>query len=115
VSAAEAQALVLGRFMVVFSSQTALGTAPALSAEGVSVYPNSVHGSFTVAMPSVSGANTVQAELVNALGQVIRQQVVALLANGASFSVPTLGLAMGVYILRLQASDTTLTKRVVVW
>jgi hypothetical protein len=113
-SAAEAQALVMGRFTVVFSPQTALATTPSLSVEAVSVYPNPAHSSFAVTMPGVTGASAVQAELVNTLGQVVRRQSAALPASGTSFSVPTAELAAGVYVLRLQAGDTTLTKRVVV-
>jgi EAL domain-containing protein (putative c-di-GMP-specific phosphodiesterase class I) len=114
VSAVQAQALVLGRFAVVFSPQTTLATTSALSAEAVSVYPNPAHSSFAVTMPGVMGASAVQAELVNTLGQVVRRQSAGLPASGTSFSVPTAELAAGVYVLRLQAGDTTLTKRVVV-
>jgi hypothetical protein len=114
VSAAEAQALIQGRFTVTFGTQTALATAPVLLAEGVSVYPNPAHNSFTVTLLGVSGASAVQAELVNTLGQVVRRQSAGLPASGTSFSVPTAELAAGVYVLRLQAGDTTLTKRVVV-
>lgn len=114
VSADEAHALILGRFTVVFSPPTALATAPSLSVEAVSVYPNPAHGTFTVTMPSVTGASAVQVELVNTLGQVVRRQSAALAASGTSFSVSTAELAAGVYVLHLQAGDTTLTKRVVV-
>jgi hypothetical protein len=114
VSAVQAQALVLGRFAVVFSPQTTLATTSALSAEAVSVYPNPAHSSFAVTMPGVMGASAVQAELVNTLGQVVRRQSAGLPASGISFSVPTAELAAGVYVLRLQAGNTTLTKRVVV-
>ena len=114
VSAAEAQALILSRFTVVFSPQTALATAPVLAVEAISVYPNPAHSSFTVTMPGVTGASAVHAELVNTLGQVVHQQVAALPASGASFHMSTAELAAGVYVLRLQAGATTLTKRVVV-
>jgi hypothetical protein len=114
VSAEEAQALVRGRFTVVFSPQTALATTPSLSVEAVSVYPNPAHASFAVTMPGVTRASAVQAELVNTLGQVVRQHAAALPSGGTSFSMSTAELAAGVYVLRLQAGDTTLTKRVVV-
>lgn len=114
VSADEAQALVLGRFTVVFSPPTALATAPSLSVEAVRVYPNPAHGSFTVTVPAVAGATQVHAELVNTLGQVLRRQSAALPISGTSFSVPATELAAGMYVLRLQADDTTLTKRVVI-
>jgi hypothetical protein len=114
VSAAEAQALIVSRFTVVFNPQMALATTPALSAEAVSVHPNPAHSSFAVTLPGIAGAKVVQAELVNTLGQVVRHQSAALPASGTSFRVPTAELAAGVYVLRLQAGNTTLTKRVVV-
>jgi uncharacterized delta-60 repeat protein len=114
VSATEAQALVLGRFTLGFNPQTALATTPFLSAGAVSVYPNPAHGGFAVTMPGITGANAVQAELINTLGQVVRHQSAALPASGTNFSISTTELATGVYVLRLQAGNTTLTKRVVV-
>jgi hypothetical protein len=114
VTATQAATPVLGRFTLQFSPATPLATAPALAPELVGVYPNPAHGSFTVTVPAVAGATQVQAELVNTLGQVIRRHAAALPASGASFNVHTAELAAGVYVLRLQAGDTTLTKRVVV-
>jgi hypothetical protein len=89
-------------------------TSTALTAAGVSVYPNPAHASFTVQVPAVTNASSVQAELLNALGQVVRKQSVALPAAGASFTLPTADLATGVYTLRLRAGEATLTKRVVI-
>jgi hypothetical protein len=114
VTATQAATPVLGRFILQFSPATPLATAPALAPELVGIYPNPAHGSFTVTVPPVVGATQVQAELVNTLGQVIRQHSAALPASGTSFNVSTTELAAGVYVLRLQAGDTTLTKRVVV-
>jgi hypothetical protein len=57
---------------------------------------------------------TMQAELCNALGQVVRRQAAALPATGATLRVPTGGLAAGVYVLRLQAGAATIARRVVV-
>jgi hypothetical protein len=114
VTATQAATPVLGRFTLLFSPATPLATAPALAPELVGIYPNPAHGSFTVTVPTVTGATQVHVELVNALGQVLRQQSAALPASGASFVVPATGLAAGVYVLRLQAGNTTLTKRVVI-
>jgi hypothetical protein len=114
VTAAQAATPLLGRFTLQFSPATPLATTPALAPELVGIYPNPAHGSFTVTVPAVTGATQVQAKLLNSLGQVVRHQMVALPASGTSFHVPTAELAAGVYVLRLQAGDTTLTKRVVV-
>ncbi|GAB2854321.1 T9SS type A sorting domain-containing protein [Hymenobacter ruber] len=89
-------------------------TTTALTAAGVSVYPNPAHESFTVRVPAVANATSVQAELLNALGQVVRRQSAALPAAGASLLIPTTDLATGVYTLRLRAGDASLVKRVVI-
>ncbi|RYY18471.1 MAG: T9SS type A sorting domain-containing protein [Cytophagaceae bacterium] len=60
------------------------------------------------------GASQVHAELLNTLGQVVRRQSASLPSSGARFTVPTAGLAVGVYVLRLQAGSATVTKRVVI-
>jgi hypothetical protein len=112
VSATQAQALLLGRFTLQFSSATPLATAPAALAAQVLLYPNPAHGSFVVVLPGLTGTSTVQAELFNALGQVVRQKQYALSASGTTLTVPTTGLAAGMYTLRLVAGTTTITKRV---
>jgi hypothetical protein len=114
VTAAQAATLLTGRFTLLFRPQAPLATVIALTATDVTVYPNPAHASFTVALPGVAGASAVQAELLNALGQVVRRQSATLPTAGTAFTMPTADLAAGVYVLRLQAGTTTLTKRVVV-
>ena len=113
VTAAQATALLVGRFSLRFTASV-LATAPALTAAQVELYPNPAHARFAVLMPGVPGAAAVQAELVNALGQVVRRQSAALPASGATLTVETAELAAGVYTLRLLAGPTTLAKRVVI-
>ncbi|UOE36298.1 T9SS type A sorting domain-containing protein [Hymenobacter monticola] len=93
---------------------TISAAANALAAAGVSVFPNPAHESFTAVVPAVPGAKHVQAELLNALGQVVRTQSAPLPATGARLTVSTADLAAGVYTLRLRAGDATLAKRVVI-
>ncbi|GAA4038977.1 hypothetical protein GCM10022409_25800 [Hymenobacter glaciei] len=112
VTAAQATALLVGRFTLQFSA-TALATAPALTATQVELYPNPAHARFSVQLPGVLGAATVQAELLNALGQVVRRQSAVLPASGTTLAVETDGLAAGVYTLHLQAGNASLAKRVV--
>ncbi|MGI4864520.1 MAG: glycine-rich protein [Janthinobacterium lividum] len=114
VTVAQAATLLTGRFALVFRAQSPLATVAALAASDVTVYPNPAHASFVVALPGVAGASTVQAELFNALGQVVRRQSVALPTAGTALTMPTADLAAGVYVLRLQAGTTTLAKRVVI-
>lgn len=90
-----------------------LATAPAFTAADVALFPNPAHAGFTVLVPAVAGATAVRADLLNALGQVVRQQLVVLPAAGARFQVATADLSAGVYTLRLQVGATTLVKRAV--
>ena len=114
VSAAQASTLLMGRFSLSFAASTALATAPALTAAQVRVFPNPAHARFAVQLPGVAGAAAVQAELLNALGQVVRRQSAALPASGTTLQVETADLAPGVYVLRLLAGPATLAQRVVV-
>jgi hypothetical protein len=102
------------RFALVLRPATALATQGPLAPTQVLVYPNPARVSFTVDVPAVPAANLVEAELLNTLGQVVRRQTAALPAGGAHFTVPTAGLVTGVYVLRLQAGTSTITKRVVI-
>jgi hypothetical protein len=115
VSASQAATAIVGRFRLLFRPATALATAaPGLSAADVAVFPNPARARFTVVLPGLGQASTVQAELRNALGQVLRRQTAALPASGTQLSFDTAELATGVYVLRLQAGTTNLAKRVVI-
>ncbi|MDO7875197.1 T9SS type A sorting domain-containing protein [Hymenobacter sp. ASUV-10] len=86
------------------SFPTAAATA---AATVVDIYPNPAQAQFTVRLPA--GFGPAQAELLNSLGQVVRQQ-----ALPAQVAVPTTGLPAGVYTLRLRpATGPALTRRVV--
>ena len=113
VSATQSLALLTGRFMLSFSSSTALASASGVDAGQVSVYPNPASGRFTVHLPAIAGARTVEATLLNSLGQVVRRQSVSASADGTHFDVVADGLSAGVYALRLTAGAVSLTKRVV--
>jgi hypothetical protein len=115
VTATQAATPILGRFTLQFSPATPLATAPALAPELVGIYPNPAHGSFTVTIPPVAGATQVQAELLNSLGQVVRQHAAALPPAGAQLQMTTAELPAGVYVLRLQAGPATRTKQIVVY
>ena len=79
----------------------------------MSVYPNPAHEQFTVSLPGVAGASTVQAELRNTLGQLIHRQNAPLPAAGATLRVPTAQLAPGVYVLHLAAGAAVFSQKVV--
>ena len=102
-----------GRFSVVLRPATTLATRIELDAASVNLYPNPAHSSFTVQLPPLAGQREVRASLVNALGQVVLSRTIALTTAGATAEFTTQGLAAGVYVLRLQADNQLLTKRVV--
>lgn len=114
VTAAQASAVMTGRFALTFSARTALASVTALTAAEVSVYPNPAHIDFSVIVPAIAGATQLHTELLNALGQVVRRQDTALATTGIHLTMNVTGLAAGVYTLRLQAGETTLAKRVVI-
>ncbi|MBF9219644.1 ice-binding family protein [Hymenobacter ruricola] len=114
VASAQAAATITGRFTLRFAARGVLATAPALTAAEVTVYPNPAHAAFTVLVPAVAAATAVHADLLNALGQVVRRQDAPLAATGARLLVDAAGLAPGIYTLRLQVGAATLAKRVVI-
>ncbi|MDO7876857.1 CARDB domain-containing protein [Hymenobacter sp. ASUV-10] len=103
-----------GRFWLNLAPAAPLGTAPAFSAATVQLFPNPAHQQVRVLLPATAGSATVQAELLNSLGQRVTQTAVALQPAGTSFLLPLDGLAAGVYTLRLHAGATIVTKRLVV-
>ena len=85
-----------------------LGTAAARSINGLAVYPNpSNTGSLTLRLDTPAAG---QATLYNALGQAVLSQA---LAAGAEATLPTRGLAAGLYTLRVQTGGAVLTRKVV--
>jgi hypothetical protein len=92
---------------------TPLAATPGLAAAEVSIFPNPARASFTVLVPAVAGSTSVQADLLNTLGQVVQCQAAALPAAGARLYIGTARLPVGVYSLRLQAGSSSVVKRVV--
>jgi hypothetical protein len=115
VTASQAATQILGRFTLQFGPATPLATTSALAPELVGIYPNPAHSNFTVTVPAVAGATQVQAELLNSLGQVVRQYTAALPTAGAQLQMNTAELPAGVYILRLQAGPATRTKQIIIF
>jgi hypothetical protein len=73
------------------------------------VYPNpSSTGQLTLKLSGINAAG--QATLLNALGQVVRTTA---LTGTAEQTLPTRGLATGVYTLRVEANGQVLTRKVV--
>jgi hypothetical protein len=93
-----------------------LASTPALTAAQVALYPNPA-GKATavrVTLPVAAGTRTAHATVLNALGQVMSQTTLTVQAGQASGILRTAGLAAGVYVVRLQAGDAVVSKRLVV-
>ncbi|MBF9224054.1 S8 family peptidase [Hymenobacter ruricola] len=87
---------------------TILPTRLTAPVAGFSVYPNPTVGPLQVELPAQFGAESAQ--IVNALGQIVRRQP----ANGRNLNLNLLGLAPGVYTLRVLGASGVLTKAIVV-
>ncbi|MBH8559282.1 beta strand repeat-containing protein [Hymenobacter negativus] len=86
-----------------------LGTRAQTNSTALAVFPNpSATGSLTLQLARPLGLGTV--ELLNALGQVVQRQP---LAAAPAQTLPTTGLAAGLYTLRVQAGGEVLTRKVV--
>ena len=100
---------------VLLNTSVALAARSPQLAAGVQLAPNPTRGDFEVQVPALAGgATTVRVELRSVLGQSVRQLSAPLPAAGAHLTIPAAGLAPGVYLLRLQAGEDTLVRRVVV-
>jgi uncharacterized delta-60 repeat protein len=113
ISAAEIlSGTLFNRFEIVFQG-SALATRPASAALGSAVvFPNPAQRRIHVEVPAVPGATQVQATLFNALGQPVLRQDAPLPATGTALNLAAEKLAGGVYILRLQAGSSIVTRRV---
>jgi hypothetical protein len=92
VTTAQAATALTGRFTLHFVSTTPLATAPALAAAEVALYPNPAHNAFTVLVPAVATATSLHADLLNALGQVVRRQDATPTASGTHLNVDAANL-----------------------
>ena len=96
-----------GRFSLELTPAGALATAAAALAAQVLAFPNPTHDRLTLVRPT--GAAT-SAELVNALGQVVRRFALPT----AETSLDVRELATGVYLLRLHLDGQPVNKRLVI-
>ncbi len=103
-----------GRFSLYFGPASALATSAAALAEQVQLFPNPVHGSFTLLLPAELSRLPVTATLYNQLGQVVSQRTLAAGPAGATAQFDVSRLALGVYTLRLAAVGNQVIKRIVV-
>jgi hypothetical protein len=109
---ANAAALNTTRFELVFSPQKPLATVPAALAQQVAVYPNPAKTQATIELPASLNRQPVAAALLDALGRVVRQQVLP--ASLSTHTLPLTNVAPGVYSLRLTTELGTVVQKLVV-
>jgi extracellular elastinolytic metalloproteinase len=109
---ANASALNTTRFELVFSPQRALATVPTALAQQVAVYPNPARTQVAIDLPLALSRQPVQATLLDALGRVVRQQVLP--AGVSTHTLPLSGLGTGVYALRLTTDLGQVVQKLVV-
>ena len=114
-------AIVLAGYFTAIGGQPSLGlarinapnvlavTAPIAIAARTMAWPVPAHGLLHVA-PDPS-AQPFSAELLDALGRTVRQQP---LTNAAEFTILVEGLPAGVYLLRVQYTEETVTRRLAI-
>jgi hypothetical protein len=94
-----------GTFTIAATAVLATRTS---NSAALAVFPNpSATGQLTLRFAAVG---TGSVTIVNGLGQLVRQQP---LTNAAEQQVSTLGLAAGLYTLRVQSGSEIITRKVV--
>ncbi|UOQ72588.1 T9SS type A sorting domain-containing protein [Hymenobacter cellulosilyticus] len=94
--------------------QTVLSNTKELPGGEVSVFPNpSNTGAITLRIRGAAQTKTVQATLLNALGQQVLTQSVAVQAGAVEATLTVKGMATGIYTLRVKVGDYTITRKVV--
>jgi hypothetical protein len=93
-----------------------LATAAPLNAAQVVLYPNPAAKSagVLVALAVAAGTREARATVHNALGQVVATALLPVQAGEATGTLPTAGLAAGVYLVRLTTGTASISKRLVV-
>ncbi|MDO7875287.1 Ig-like domain-containing protein [Hymenobacter sp. ASUV-10] len=98
------------RFELFFTPQRVTAVAPASLSAQVAVFPNPAHKAVFVELPATLSRAAVTVTLVDALGRTVLTQPL----TGASTQLALDGVAAGVYALRLQTAQGTITKKLTV-
>lgn len=104
---------VNARYSLLFTTSTALATAPAALAQLAGLYPNPAHGTTTLVLPATLRAGqAAPVEIVNALGQVVRRATHP--ATADELTLPLDGLAAGLYTVQVRTAAGTISRRLTV-
>ncbi|WBO86526.1 DUF4394 domain-containing protein [Hymenobacter yonginensis] len=106
-------AAATGRFSLLLTQQRVLANAPASLSQQVAVFPNPARGTVSVSLPASLAREATAVQLVNSLGQAVRSLTLPAGSTDAR-QVSLSGVAAGVYTLRLQTTQGTINKRLIV-
>ena len=109
----EAGAAAGGRYAVVFSTNQPLATAPAATAQLVSLYPNPAHGAAWLLLPqALRTGPATPVVVVDNLGRTVLSQTLS--ATADLLAIPLSTLAPGIYSVQAQTKAGVVAKRLVV-
>ncbi|MDO7852185.1 hypothetical protein [Hymenobacter convexus] len=91
-------------FLASLADPVGLATRASARLGAVAVWPNPARAAATVRVPAVPGA-AATLTLADGLGRVVRTLQLSLSGLGTTAELPLLGLAPGLYHLRVQAGD----------
>ena len=80
----------------------------------LTLYPNPVHASAMLQIPTIPGATQAILTLTDALDRVLRTEIIALPTAGLRHELNVASMPAGLYALRMQVGTTTISKRLVV-
>lgn len=98
-----------------FSMPEGLVEGAATSADigdGVTVFPNPANDMVAIYLPAYSGAAIV--ELLDALGHVVRTELLGSDASGSQLQFSVADRNEGLYLVRVTMEDATITKRLII-
>ncbi|SHL01997.1 DUF4394 domain-containing protein [Hymenobacter psychrotolerans] len=101
-----------GRFSLLLTQQRILGNASAALSQQVSVFPNPARGAVSISLPAALTRQATEVQLLNSLGQTVLRTTLPA-GSAAVRNVSLTGVSQGVYTLRLQTSEGSISKRLV--
>ncbi|OON67778.1 kelch repeat-containing protein [Hymenobacter sp. CRA2] len=108
------QGLSTTRFVLHFNAARPLANTKNTWAGELQVYPNPTAGApLNVAAAGLRG-KTAQVRLLSAVGQVVRASSAPLTSSEMRLTLPTAGLAAGLYTLQLSTEAGTITRKITV-
>ena len=101
-----------GRFFVLINPAPRPAAPAASALAAISLYPNPAHDQLWLSRPAVLAEQSLSISLLNALGQVVRQQTAV--SETADVPLSVKGLLPGIYTVRIRSAVGSFSRRVAV-